>query len=323
MKKSSLLLIHLVFWTLSVIIPSMLIFTYKSQITQGMIIYQIITHLYYAIVFYFIYLFIFPVTFGSQSGRFFRNLVIFTASVLFLWLIKIGKTVVIDHKYALELQRYNIYSATHYISDLLNIIIFTLFAVFIRMAIKWYNERRQSAEIMIHEHRMELEFLKAQLNPHFFFNTLNNIYSLVYKKSDEAPAALMKLSDIMRFMLYESKAEMVPLDKELENLNNYLELEKLRLRDPEFISYTVEGDTDMHQVPPMLLLSFVENAFKHGRKELPIQELPSAYPPQPEDFVSSYPITPSTSRKVTGMTLGEECRTPAGGWNSYTRDATT
>jgi LytS/YehU family sensor histidine kinase len=72
----------------------------------------------------------------------------------------------------------------------------------------------------------------------------------------------------MRFMLYESKAEMVPLDKELENLNNYLELEKLRLRDPEFISYTVEGDTDMHQVPPMLLLSFVENAFKHGRKRV-------------------------------------------------------
>ena len=267
MKRVSVILIHLAFWAISVIIPSVLILTYKSQITQGMIIYQFITQFYYAVVFYFIYMLIYPVTIGSRANIL-RSIIIITSSVLFLWMIKIGKTVVVDHRFALGLEKFNIYSTTHYISDLINIIIYTLFAIFIRLAINWYDERRYSSELLLHEHRMELEFLKTQLNPHFFFNTLNNIYSLVYKKSDEAPAALMKLSDIMRYMLYESKSERVPLDKELEHLGNYLELEKLRLKDPEFIHYSVEGNTNAHQVPPMMLLSFVENAFKHGRKRV-------------------------------------------------------
>jgi LytS/YehU family sensor histidine kinase len=121
---------------------------------------------------------------------------------------------------------------------------------------------------MIQDHKFELELLKAQLNPHFFFNTINNIYSLVLKKSDEAPAALMKMSEIMRYMLYDSKAEKVPLEKELEYLDDYIELQKLRFTDPGFIEYTVKGELDKHQVPPMLLLSFVENAFKHGKKRV-------------------------------------------------------
>ena len=122
---------------------------------------------------------------------------------------------------------------------------------------------------IIQDHKFELELLKAQLNPHFFFNTLrNNIYSLVYKKSDEAPAALMKMSEIMRYMLYESKAEKRPSRKEIEHLDDYIELQKLRFTDPGFIDYSVIGDISQHQIPPMLLLSFVENAFKHGKKRV-------------------------------------------------------
>ncbi|MBE0673658.1 MAG: histidine kinase [Bacteroidales bacterium] len=307
MKKSSILLIHLAFWAVSVIIPSVLVLTYKSQITQGMIIFQIITQLYYAIVFYFIYLFIVPATLGSSRG-FVRTFIIFGASVLFLWFMKIGKTVIADQRFNLGLDQYNVYSTTHYISDLINIIIYTLFALFLKISISWYNERKRTAEMTIQEHRMELEFLKAQLNPHFFFNTLNNIYSLVYKKSDEAPAALMKLSDIMRYMLYESKAEKVPLDKELEHLGNYLELEKLRLKDPEFISWSVDGDTSMHQVPPMLLLSFVENAFKHGKKRVSnpgIVIKVTATEKRLRFLVSNYTLdnSPETDKEAMGIGL--------------------
>jgi LytS/YehU family sensor histidine kinase len=255
------------FWALSVMIPSALLLTYKEQISQGMMIYQLVTHFYYAIVFYFVYLFIVPITFGSSKSLA-RNLVIFIAAVLFLWFIKIGKTVITDYRFGLGLDQYNIYSVTHYITDLINIIIYTLFAVFIKMTIRWYNERKHAAELMLQEHRMELDFLKTQLNPHFFFNTLNNIYSLVYMKSDEAPAALMKLSDIMRYMLYESKSERVPLEKEVEHLGYYLELEKLRFKDPDFVSLSADGDITAHQVPPMLLISVVENAFKHGKKKV-------------------------------------------------------
>lgn len=267
MRKSVIILLHFAFWTVSVIVPSLLVLTYRSQISQGMIIYQIITQVYYMLVFYFIYLLIVPVTIGRSSGLL-RNFVIFLASVVFLWLIKIAKTVVIDHRYSLDLEKFNIYTTVHYASDFINIVIYTVFALFLRISINWYQERRTRSELIMQGNRMELEFLKAQLNPHFFFNTLNNIYSLVYKKSDEAPAALMKLSDIMRYMLYESKAEQVSLDKEIENLNNYIELQKLRFVDPGYISFTVEGNTSLHQVPPMMLLSFIENAFKHGRKRV-------------------------------------------------------
>jgi LytS/YehU family sensor histidine kinase len=136
------------------------------------------------------------------------------------------------------------------------------------MLIKWYDDRKAAEEKMIRDHKFELELLKAQLNPHFFFNTLNNIYSLVLKKSDEAPAALMKMSEIMRYMLYDSKTEKVPLGKELEYLDDYIELQKLRFADPGYIDYSVSGDLQDHEIPPMLLLSFVENAFKHGKKRV-------------------------------------------------------
>lgn len=78
----------------------------------------------------------------------------------------------------------------------------------------------------------------------------------------------MKMSDIMRYMLYESKAEKVPLEKEIEHLNDYIELQKLRFTNPGFIDYLVTGDISTHHVPPMMLLSFVENAFKHGKKRV-------------------------------------------------------
>lgn len=141
-------------------------------------------------------------------------------------------------------------------------------AILIQLTINFSRERQQQSDALVQQHSTELALLKAQINPHFFFNTLNNIYSLVYKKSDDAPAALLKLSEIMRYMLYESKTDTVPLEKELLHLENYLELEKLRLKDPTFISYKVKGEPAGIMIPPMLLLSFVENAFKHGRRRV-------------------------------------------------------
>jgi LytS/YehU family sensor histidine kinase len=174
----------------------------------------------------------------------------------------------VDSRFSLNLTQYGVYSPGHYASDILYIIFYSAFAILIKMLLRWYDERQAAEEKLIRDHKFELELLKAQLNPHFFFNTLNNIYSLVYKKSDEAPAALMKMSDIMRYMLYESKAEKVPLGKELEYLEDYIELQKLRFTDTGYIDYSVKGEIEDHMVPPMMLLSFVENAFKHGKKRV-------------------------------------------------------
>jgi LytS/YehU family sensor histidine kinase len=112
----------------------------------------------------------------------------------------------------------------------------------------------------------ELKFLRAQIQPHFFFNTLNNIYSLTLKKSDEAPEVVLKLSDLMSYMLYESTAPLVPLAKEIDYLHNYLDIEQLRFGNRITIHFTIEGNTTGVQIPPMILILFLENSFKHGVK---------------------------------------------------------
>ena len=113
----------------------------------------------------------------------------------------------------------------------------------------------------------ELKFLRNQTNPHFLFNTLNNIYALARKKSDDTPETVMKLSKLLRFMLYESKNPSIKIGDEIKMLDDYIELEKIRYNGRLTINFIREIDDDAEQISPMLLLPFVENAFKHGASE--------------------------------------------------------
>ena len=112
----------------------------------------------------------------------------------------------------------------------------------------------------------ELKLLKSQINPHFLFNTLNNIYSMVSKNTDTKTAkTIAQLSRLLRYSIYESNSSKVPLAKEIELLNDYLNLQKIRLVNPESIRYSTNFEVDiLPEIPPMLLITFVENAFKHG-----------------------------------------------------------
>ena len=113
----------------------------------------------------------------------------------------------------------------------------------------------------------ELKFLRNQTNPHFLFNTLNNIYALARKKSDETADVVMKLSKLLRFMLYETKKEQIRIIDEIKILDDYIELEKLRYNDRLTVSFLREIDNENEQIAPLLLIPFVENAFKHGASE--------------------------------------------------------
>jgi hypothetical protein len=113
------------------------------------------------------------------------------------------------------------------------------------------------------EKEAELKLLKAQLNPHFLFNTLNNLYGLSVIKSDRLPSLMLKLSDLLRYSLYETKETFVPLEKEIQYLENYMSLEKIRLEDQTDISFSKKGNFQTQSIAPMLLIIFVENAFKH------------------------------------------------------------
>jgi two-component system, LytTR family, sensor kinase len=142
----------------------------------------------------------------------------------------------------------------------------SIYALLIKFAIDWFHAQKLKAEMESQNRASELALLRSQINPHFLFNTLNNIYSLVYKKSDEAPAAVMKLSSIMRYMLYDANTEKVPLEKEIEYLQSFIELQKLRQKEQDFVEMTITGSPEGKTIAPMLLIPFVENAFKHGNK---------------------------------------------------------
>lgn len=109
----------------------------------------------------------------------------------------------------------------------------------------------------------QLKLLKAQLNPHFLFNTLNNLYGLSVIKSDKLPQLMLKLSDLLRYSLYDTKETFVPLEKEVQYLENYISLEEIRLEDQTTITCTKSGNIADKSIAPMLLIVFVENAFKH------------------------------------------------------------
>jgi hypothetical protein len=149
------------------------------------------------------------------------------------------------------------------------VLIYGIYSLLIQLAVRWFESQKLKSELVLQTKASELALLRSQVNPHFLFNTLNNIYSLVYKKSDDAPEALMKMSSIMRYMLYDATADQVMLEKEVEYLQSFIELEKLRLHQKDFVEMTIAGTVEGRTIAPMMLIPFVENAFKHGNKNCP------------------------------------------------------
>jgi len=145
-------------------------------------------------------------------------------------------------------------------------VIISIYAMLIRFSIDWFDSQKYKDELIKERQAGEIALLRSQVNPHFLFNTLNNIYSLVYSKSDEAPGAVMKLSSIMRYMLYDSNIDFVPVIKEIEYLNSFIELQQLRIPQKGFVELKVTGSMENQKIAPMILIPFVENAFKHGDK---------------------------------------------------------
>ncbi len=127
-----------------------------------------------------------------------------------------------------------------------------------------YRREKLNNEKEVKRQETELQFLRAQLNPHFLFNSLNSIYSLVRNKSNEAPEAVITLSELMRYMLYEAKKEQVPLSKEIDYIKNFVQLQLLRLSNSENVKTRITGEYDDKKISPLLLIPFVENAFKYG-----------------------------------------------------------
>ncbi len=141
---------------------------------------------------------------------------------------------------------------------------YVLVAFLIKFLKHWYRQRQETQDLIKGKLEAELKFLKTQLNPHFLFNTLNNLYALTLKKSDTAPELVLKLSDLMDYMLYECDTDRVPLEREVQFVKNYFEIEKLRYGDRLKVDIKVNGSLSNREIAPLLFLPFLENAFKHG-----------------------------------------------------------
>lgn len=139
-----------------------------------------------------------------------------------------------------------------------------IFIALLRFVKDWFELDAKKKALENEKLNAELRFLKAQINPHFLFNTLNNLYALAFAQSPNTTEVIAKLSQMMRYMIYDSNHLKVPLSKEIEYMENYISLEKLRLNEQIPLEFTVEGDPKTIQLVPLILISFLENAFKHG-----------------------------------------------------------
>lgn len=131
-----------------------------------------------------------------------------------------------------------------------------------------YRKLKQATQqLRIEKQEAELNYLKSQTNPHFLFNTLNNIYSLARDKSDLAPESILRLSQLLRYMLYETAGDYIAIEQELKIMNDYIALEKLRYDDTLHVNFNYDIEDMKQALPPLLLIPLVENAFKHGVSE--------------------------------------------------------
>ncbi|MEC5146394.1 histidine kinase [Chitinophaga sp. 212800010-3] len=128
----------------------------------------------------------------------------------------------------------------------------------------WFIQQQLQQELTKEKLGAELNYLKGQVHPHFLFNTLNNLYALTLKASPSAPVVVLKLSELMSYMLYDARSSSISLEKEITHIRNYIQLEQLRYGERLEVSLNISGDVMHQQVPPLLLIPFIENAFKHG-----------------------------------------------------------
>lgn len=154
----------------------------------------------------------------------------------------------------------------YYFSSIGHTLLYSFYGIVFSFAINWFENREKRKELEQQNVKAELALLRSQINPHFLFNVLNNINSFATKNSEKTSFAIIKLSEIMRYMLYEAKEEKVFIEKEIKHIENYLALQKLRYKNQDFVTFECNCIVGNILIPPMFFIPFIENAFKHGKK---------------------------------------------------------
>ncbi len=147
--------------------------------------------------------------------------------------------------------------------------VYLIVSLLLKISFKWFQLKENQIQLEQENHRNQMAVLKAQLNPHFLFNSLNNIYAMTSTDVSKGRENIVKLSDALRYMLYKTDSHRVELNSELEYLNNYIELEKLRLESSDSIIIDLPNEENDRKIAPLILLPFIENCFKHCSRSNP------------------------------------------------------
>lgn len=227
-----------------------------NQMNLGMaLVNEAVNIIFYAALLYFNLNYLFPQY--LRKGQYFLYLGLLLLATLVLTPIKLLlKYLILDQTSNTLLDNFGAYFFSTFLVGSL--------ATVGKMMTDWFRQNRERQELVTETMQSELRFLKSQINPHFLFNTLNSLYALTLKKSDAAPDIVIKLSEMMRYMLYECNEKTVPLSKEVAYIRNYLDLEKLRQQKDVKIDLEVTGKPGNQQVAPLMFMNFLENSFKHG-----------------------------------------------------------
>lgn len=255
-RKSRSIAIHAIGWLLFLLVPMLILRAgniMKPGETSAFYFVHAIRSVFVTALFYLNYFFLIPHILFEKR----RALLFFLFNVLVISLILLISKLILEWSGYLKFPMQGRSVPYFVISYLTTLII----VVGVSFGFKVYN-RMKIAETQKSE--VELSYVKSRLNPHFLFNTLNAIYALAVKRSDATADAVSRLSTIMRYVITESESEMVLLDKEIGYINDFIELQKLRLTERTKVVFTNEGITADKKIVPLLLISFVENAFKYG-----------------------------------------------------------
>ncbi len=247
--------LHIAFWCM-LLLPAFL-FKFNSptgSVADNFIYRMLINNLLLIVIFYLNAYYFFPIIFKKRNWVFYLLVLLLTLLAAYF----ISKYVEADIFPSKRRWKKSI------IPDLFGYVFIVGISCSYRIIVDYLKGQKATKDKETENLKTELSFLRSQVSPHFMFNVLNNLVSLARKKSDKMEPALLQLSTLLRYMLYEGNESKIAIEQEISYLQGYIDLQKLRFGDDIDVSFIVNGNTSNFVLEPMILIPFVENAFKHG-----------------------------------------------------------
>src|SRR5580692_867638 len=259
MKRSWQIFWHVFLWALFVGFFILLARNNAKLSTEDLLVIFLLYPAINITLFYLNYLVLIPRFLDKKKYGLYA--VTIAGALIFYGFVKYGVALVFKQYILMRVKGQMTGFGHYFVSTVFTSLVFLFLSAVLKFTVDWFLNERKQRDLENQRLSAELAFLKSQINPHFLFNSLNSIYALAYQRSETTPDAILKLSEIMRYMLYESNDNKVDLEKELQYLQSYIDLQKIRFGNKAYIDFKVQGEIGSQKIVPLLLIAFIENAF--------------------------------------------------------------